>query len=434
MIQNFNEYDKRLYGSLQEYWCWIPTDWNQKPVYSDTVLIRHFRTVTDEEVAAGQQRAETHPLGHELFVEGLNHMYNLQTGEPTMNGRSCYHTNLKLLDSSREFAKDEKGHKDFIWFRLGEVYLSQAELYMYMGQKEEAAKVITELRKRALTEGHEEALKVTPDMITLDFILDEYMRELGPQAYADSMNSAKWGIDYLLDEALADLSSDEARAKAAFEGSKIVAQYAFDSIETEMYLKRISQQTGFSLEALYKNIGGRQSEAALNLAGAINARPSFSDNAARRQTADVQLQAERALLRLLTQYPSFIDSASQSGLEELLSVPEHKELFRLLKEKRERSEPIGIKEISLYYAADAAKSEIISAIYIDNTDFIQPAQYLNDALRRLKRNRLEHERQRLQEQLAQYTSSSLYMEDEEFKKLLKDIGDLDKKISALRTD
>lgn len=67
-------------------------------------------------------------------------MYNLQTGEPTMNGRSCYHTNLKLLDSSREFAKDEKGHKDFIWFRLGEVYLSQAELYMYMGQKRKLLK------------------------------------------------------------------------------------------------------------------------------------------------------------------------------------------------------------------------------------------------------------------------------------------------------
>ncbi len=40
-----------------------------------------------------------------------------------------------------------------------------------------------------------------------------------------------------------------------------------------MYLKRISQKTGFSIEALYKNIGGRQSEAALNLARAINARP-----------------------------------------------------------------------------------------------------------------------------------------------------------------
>ena len=53
----------------------------------------------------------------------------------------------------------------------------------YIGQKEEAAKVITELRKRALTEGHEEALKVTPDMITLDFILDEYMRELSMEGF-----------------------------------------------------------------------------------------------------------------------------------------------------------------------------------------------------------------------------------------------------------
>ena len=263
---------------------------------------------------------------------------------------------------------------------------------------------------------------------------DEYMRELGPQAYADSMSSAKWGIDYLLEEALAHLDSDEAKAKAAFEGSKIVAQYAFDSIETEMYLKRISQKTGFSIEALYKNIGGRQSEAALNLAGAINARPAFSDNASKRQATDIQLQAERAVLRLLTQYPSYIESAVKSGLEELLSLPEHRELLELLKSGRERSAPLSIKDISLHFASDAVKSEIISAVYVDNTQFIQPAQYLSDAVKRLKKSRLEHERRRLKEQLTQYASSSLYLEDEEFKKLLKDIEELDRKISALRSD
>ena len=263
---------------------------------------------------------------------------------------------------------------------------------------------------------------------------DEYMRELGPQAYADSMSSAKWGIDYLLDEALAHLDSDEAKAKAAFEGSKIVAQYAFDSIETEMYLKRISQKTGFSLEALYKNIGGRQSEAALNLAGAISARTAFSDNTYKRQATDIQLQAERAVLRLLTQYPSYIESAVKSGLEELLSLPEHRELLELLKSGRERSAPLSIKDISLHFASDAVKSEIISAVYVDNTQFIQPAQYLSDAVKRLKKSRLEHERRRLKEQLAQYASSSLYLEDEEFKKLLKDIEELDRKISALRSD
>lgn len=263
---------------------------------------------------------------------------------------------------------------------------------------------------------------------------DEYMRELGAQAYADCMTSAKWGIDYLLDEALADLSSDEIKAKAAFEGSKIVAKYSFDSIETEMYLKRISQKTGFSLEALYKNIGGRQSEAALNLAGAINSRPVFSGNANRRPAVDVQLQAERAILRLLTEYPSYIESAVKSGLENLLTLPEHRELFELLRSARERSESMSIKDISLYYASDAAKSEIIAAVYIDNTQFIQPAQYLNDAIMQLNKSRMEHERLRLKEQLAQYTSSSLYLEDEQFKKLLKDIEELDRKISALRSD
>lgn len=182
-IKNFSEFDKRLYGTLQEYWCWIPDDWNQKPVLTDTVLIRRFRPVTDQEVEAGRKRAETHPLGHELFVEGVNHMYNLETGEPTMNGRSCYHTNLKLLDSSREFAKDENGHKDFIWFRLGEVYLIEAEIYFYTGQAGKAADVINDLRKRALMKGHETEMHVTPSMIDLDFILDEYSRELGLEGF-----------------------------------------------------------------------------------------------------------------------------------------------------------------------------------------------------------------------------------------------------------
>jgi len=183
MIQNFSLYDKRLYDSLQEYWCWIPDDWNQKPVLTDTVLIRRFVPVTDAEVAEGRKRADTHPLGHALYVEGINHMYDLETGEPTMNGRSCYHTNVKLLDSSREFGKDEKGHKDFIWFRLGEVYLAEAELQMYLGNKAEAASLINQLRKRALIEGHENELQVTAEMIDLDFILDEYMRELSMEGF-----------------------------------------------------------------------------------------------------------------------------------------------------------------------------------------------------------------------------------------------------------
>ncbi|MDR2118867.1 MAG: RagB/SusD family nutrient uptake outer membrane protein [Tannerellaceae bacterium] len=183
MIRNFSLYDKRLYGSLQQYWCWVPDNWDAKPVLEDTVLIRRFTAVSDREVEDGRKRADTHPLKHELYVEGTNHIYNLETGEPTMNGRSCYHTNLKLLDSSREFAKDERGHKDFIWCRLGEIYLAEAELQMYLGNKEEAAALINQLRARALMEGHGKELEVTPEMIDLDFILDENMRELSMEGF-----------------------------------------------------------------------------------------------------------------------------------------------------------------------------------------------------------------------------------------------------------
>lgn len=262
---------------------------------------------------------------------------------------------------------------------------------------------------------------------------DEYMRELGPQAYADSMASAKWGIDYLLDEALADLSSEEAKAKAAYNGSIIVKQYAFDSIEAEMHLKRISQKTGFSIEALYKNIGGRQSEAALNLAGAINARPAPAP-VQKRAAIDPQLQSERALLRLITEHPGLIDSARRSGLEDLLTLEDHRELFSLLCLKAEHGDSVSIKDVTLHYSADADKSQKISAVYIDNTEFVQPAKYLSDGIKKLKRNGLERKRAALQEQLNQYTSSALYLEDEEVRRLIKDIGDLDKKLADLRLD
>ena len=67
----------------------------------------------------------------------------------------------KYLDPSRDEAKREEGFKDLILMRLGEVYITLAEAYVRTNQPEKAAEVITQLRKRALIDGHESALKVT---------------------------------------------------------------------------------------------------------------------------------------------------------------------------------------------------------------------------------------------------------------------------------
>lgn len=65
-----------------------------------------------------------------------------------------------------------KTYTDQYFFRLAEAYLLRAEAYMNVGKKGEAAADINVLRARA------HAKNCTADEITLDFILDERLREL----------------------------------------------------------------------------------------------------------------------------------------------------------------------------------------------------------------------------------------------------------------
>ena len=65
-----------------------------------------------------------------------------------------------------------KTYTDQYFFRLAEAYLLRAEAYMNVGKKSEAAADINVLRARA------QAKNCTADDITLDFILDERLREL----------------------------------------------------------------------------------------------------------------------------------------------------------------------------------------------------------------------------------------------------------------
>lgn len=67
--------------------------------------------------------------------------------------------------------------KDFILMRLGETYLLLAEAQLKQGKLQEAANSINVLRQRAFANYPEEGQVLASD-ITLDFILDERVREL----------------------------------------------------------------------------------------------------------------------------------------------------------------------------------------------------------------------------------------------------------------
>ncbi len=169
-IQCFNQYDKRLNETFQSVWCRLPTD-KSAPVLTDTCMIRSLKVETAAKKAAYRARG--------IYLDDLADVYNMTTGDVTTIGRSCYNTMVKYLDQSRDEAKRETGFKDITLMRLGEVYITLAEAYVRTGQTDKAAQAITDLRKRALTPGHEAELAVSASDMTLDFVLEEGARELG---------------------------------------------------------------------------------------------------------------------------------------------------------------------------------------------------------------------------------------------------------------
>jgi hypothetical protein len=98
------------------------------------------------------------------------------TGPDTLFKTNPHTTKWYQFDS-----KDEFGYamiKDFIIMRLGETYLLLAEAQFKQGKLQLAADNINVLRQRAFGANYATKGKVEASQITLDFILDERVREL----------------------------------------------------------------------------------------------------------------------------------------------------------------------------------------------------------------------------------------------------------------
>lgn len=171
-IKSFNKYDKRREATFITGYCRTPEGGVEFPDFSDTLLIRSLDVVPQEVKDQYAQRG--------IICDDIADLYDLTTGEiKGTNARSCANNMTKWLDNSRLTAKQEYSFKDAILIRLGEVYVTLAEAYIQLGERQKAAQVITELRERTLMPGHEQEQAVSESDMTIEFILDEGARELG---------------------------------------------------------------------------------------------------------------------------------------------------------------------------------------------------------------------------------------------------------------
>ena len=89
----------------------------------------------------------------------------------------------KHTDPLRSSNINIEGSRDWFVTRLAEMYLIAAEALMKQGKAAEGVSFINILRERAAWPGQEAAMRIAPEQLTLDFILNERAFELAGEMF-----------------------------------------------------------------------------------------------------------------------------------------------------------------------------------------------------------------------------------------------------------
>jgi hypothetical protein len=111
---------------------------------------------------------------------------------PSKYSEALFPTLMKFFDTKRPDKTYESGSRDYFVFRLADVYLMLAEAQLKAGNVSEATKAINVVRARAGWAGKKDAMLITDNDMTFDFLMDERARELAGEQ-TRWMDLKRWG-------------------------------------------------------------------------------------------------------------------------------------------------------------------------------------------------------------------------------------------------
>lgn len=245
---------------------------------------------------------------------------------------------------------------------------------------------------------------------------DEFIKEHGRDAFWEKMKTARTSIEYLMDEVKSqcDMKAEEGRAQFAQKTTAIVEKYAFDSIETEMYIKRISQLSGFSLDALYGNFDTKKMPKKQGNNDTYYSTLNKFDSV-----------TERALISVLIEYPSFVEKAQKILKDEYFTNSAYIKLYKYLCENTEKK---NINNLMRIFEEDSDVITALSAVGIENIVFGDPAAYMEDCCLKIAMDYFN----RVREELKTKLNDPDYTPEEKISFAGK-IAETDKKIKEIRS-
>jgi hypothetical protein len=112
---------------------------------------------------------------------------------PSAYNEALFPTLQKFFDTKRADITEERGTRDYIVWRLADIYLMYSEALLKLGKVKEATDAINVVRFRAGWPGKKDAMKITEDQMTFDFLIEERARELAGEQMR-WMDLKRWGI------------------------------------------------------------------------------------------------------------------------------------------------------------------------------------------------------------------------------------------------
>ncbi|MCA0366029.1 MAG: RagB/SusD family nutrient uptake outer membrane protein [Spirosomataceae bacterium] len=112
---------------------------------------------------------------------------------PSKYNEALFPTLQKFFDTKRSDRTEPRGSRDYFVWRLADIYLMRAEANLQMGKKAEATADINVVRERAAWPGKKEAMRITEDQMTFDFLIEERARELAGEQMR-WLDLKRWGL------------------------------------------------------------------------------------------------------------------------------------------------------------------------------------------------------------------------------------------------
>ncbi|MDU5108847.1 MAG: DNA primase [Clostridium sp.] len=158
---------------------------------------------------------------------------------------------------------------------------------------------------------------------------DEYVRSNGKEAFIKLINDAEGLVDYRIKKAGENINFKDSNDLIRY-GKKVTEILAkVNPIEKDIYIKKISENTGIREQALYDLLSNEMTKNIKNQEFMNNK----EENGTKLYKEPAFLKAERALLKLSLE-DEYFDFINKLINQEELILPEHKEIFSIIKEAK----------------------------------------------------------------------------------------------------